>query len=108
MPKSIQETEFHKEVVQADRLVLVDVFATWCGPCKAMEPILGSMAQHYGEKLKIVKINVDEAPNLARDLRVRSVPTLLWVHNGEVMGTHLGAAAAQQLMAKTDEILRKI
>lgn len=85
--------------------VLVDFWAEWCGPCKAISPILEEIARELGEKLKIVKVNVDEAPDLAQQFNVRSIPTLLIFKDGTVVDQSVGALSKAALKSRIDSVI---
>ncbi len=85
----ISEKEFDKEVLSSEKPVLVDFFATWCGPCKMLAPVLEEVANDHPE-VKIVKIDVDENPNLAAKYSVMSIPTLVYIKNGETVSVNVG------------------
>ena len=95
----INDTDFETTVVQSDIPVLVDFWAPWCGPCKMIAPVLDELAPAFDGKAKIVKINVDENQGVAAQYGVRSIPTLLLVKNGQVVGTQVGALPKGQLAA---------
>lgn len=90
---------FQDEVIKSDIPVLVDFFATWCGPCKMMAPSIEKAAQEYEGKVKVGKVDVDENPILAQSYNVSSVPTLLVIKNGEVTASKTGAVPYELLKA---------
>ena len=96
---------FDQDVLQADVPVLLDFWAEWCGPCKMIGPLLGELSEEYAEKVKIVKLNVDENNNTAIQYAVRSIPTLILFKDGQVQAQHIGAAAKGQLKQFIDSNL---
>ncbi|TFH09132.1 MAG: thioredoxin [Candidatus Thorarchaeota archaeon] len=92
----VKDETFVKEVLEADLPVVVDFWAAWCGPCKAMEPIFKTLAEEYDGKLKFVKVNIDET-TLGVDLGVRSIPTFAMFHNGAVAATTSGARSKDRM-----------
>lgn len=93
----ITNNNFTQEVLESEIPVLIDFFADWCMPCKMFSPIVDNIAAAYSEKVKVVKINVDEAPELAQKYMVMSIPTLKLVHAGDVKGTNVGAMSKAEL-----------
>ena len=101
----VTNANFEKEVLQSEIPVLVDFFAEWCMPCKMFAPILEEAAEDYEEKLKIVKVNIDEAISLAQKYSVISIPTLKLFKNGEVAETFVGAMTSEELEDWLDQSL---
>jgi thioredoxin 1 len=93
------DSSFQDEVLRADRPVLVDFWAEWCGPCKAIAPILEEVAAERHDSLRVVKINVDESPELARRFNVRSIPTLMLFRDGQPQTQRVGALRRVELDA---------
>jgi thioredoxin 1 len=85
------------EVIQSDKPVLVDFFATWCGPCKMMSPILHEVKTAVGDKITILKIDVDKNPEVSSQFQVQSVPTLILFKQGKVMWRQSGVVQAREL-----------
>lgn len=105
MTKIIKSNNFQEEVLKAEGVVLVDFFATWCGPCKALAPILDTISQEYEGKAKVFKIDVDEDNALAMEYRVMSVPTMKIFKNGDVVETLVGLRSEAELREKLNYYL---
>lgn len=99
----IQEADFERVVLKADAPVLVDFFAPWCGPCRALAPILDGIASTYEDRLKVVKLDVDECPNLADRYGIRSVPTLMVFRSGKAVDTMIGIPPLNVLRQKLED-----
>jgi thioredoxin 1 len=97
---SVGAADFDREVVQADKLVVVDFWAQWCGPCKMIAPLLEEIAGEMPDKVKIVKVNVDEEPQLAQKFGIYNIPTLLFFKGGAVREQVVGSAAKKVLVEK--------
>jgi thioredoxin 1 len=85
------------ELIRGEQPVLVDFYAEWCGPCKAMSPILKDLAKQMGDKIKIIKIDVDRNPELSSKLQIRSVPTMVIYKNGKIHWRHSGMQSSNHL-----------
>ena len=88
---------FDTDVLQSDKAVLLDFWAEWCGPCKMIAPILAEAADEYEDKLSVVKLNIDENPNIAQKFGIRSIPTLMIFKDGAPQAQKLGAMSKSQL-----------
>lgn len=99
----VGDADFAAQVLEADVPVLVDFWAEWCGPCKAIAPLLDDMAKTYDGKVKVVKVNIDENPQTPRQYAVRGIPTLMLFKDGKVAGTQVGLVGKPQLTAFIDK-----
>ena len=95
---NINKNNFAEEVLNSEKPVLVDFWASWCGPCRMVVPIVEQIAEEYPE-YKIVKVNVDEEPELAAQFGVMSIPSLMVFKNGEVVNKSVGAKNKKQILA---------
>ena len=84
------DQSFDSEVLKHQGPVLVDFWAEWCGPCKALGPVLDALAQEYKDKVKVVKVNVDESPDAPQTYKVRGIPTMIFFKNGQVVDQLVG------------------
>ncbi len=96
---------FDTDVLQSDKAVLLDFWAEWCGPCKMIAPILAEAADEYEDKLSVVKLNIDENPNIAQKFGIRSIPTLMIFKDGAPQAQKLGAMSKSQLTEFLDSNL---
>ena len=100
---SISDDTFEREVVESEVPVLVDFWAQWCGPCKAIAPILDDLAQKYTGKVKVVKLDVDNNPATPPKFGVRGIPTLILFKDGQVQATQVGLISKAELANFIDE-----
>jgi thioredoxin 1 len=100
----LKDADYNAEVVESGLPVLVDFWATWCGPCQIMGPVVDSIAEEYEGKVKVMKCNVDENPVTPSKFGVRGIPTLLLFNKGEVVDRLVGAAPKGQV----DTLLKKV
>jgi thioredoxin 1 len=103
--KHVSDSNFDGEVLKSPTPVLIDFWAPWCGPCKAIAPILDELADEYAGKLKIVKINVDDNPATPARYGVRGIPNLLIIKGGQVKEQIVGLIPKVQLVKKLDSAL---
>lgn len=90
---------FESEVLLSDKPVLVDFWATWCGPCRMLAPVIEEIAQEYDGKIKVGKINVDEQPALASKFGISSIPTLMVFKDGKITSTEVGYMEKEEVLA---------
>jgi thioredoxin 1 len=95
--KEITDPQFEKEVLQSSLPVVVDFWAPWCGPCKAIAPILEEIAGNMGDKVKIVKVNVEDCPNASHTYSIISIPTMILFKNGKITAQKVGAGGKADL-----------
>ncbi|MBN34770.1 MAG: thiol reductase thioredoxin [Rhodospirillaceae bacterium] len=98
----VTDDSFEQDVLKADGPVLVDFWAEWCGPCKQIAPALEDLAQEYGEKVQVVKVNIDENPGTPSKYGVRGIPTIMMFKAGEVAAVKVGALPKSKLYEWVD------
>jgi thioredoxin 1 len=94
---AVTTSTFEAEVLQSEQPVIVDFWAEWCGPCRAVSPVLDKIAEERGAELRVVKVNIDEEPELAQRYGVMSIPTILLFKNGEPAAAAIGAQPKSML-----------
>jgi thioredoxin 1 len=100
--KHITQDEFEREVTRCTNAVVADFYATWCGPCRVLSPMLDRLAGGYADKVKFVKINVDESPGIAQNFQVQGIPTLIFFKDGKVADRITGLPPEADLKARLD------
>ncbi len=99
MSEAVTSADFQSKVLESDVPVLVDFFATWCGPCRMLAPVLEEVAAEVAGKAKVVKLDIDQSPDIAQRYGVMSVPTLIVFENGQVKRQTVGAQPKQNVLA---------
>jgi thioredoxin 1 len=99
------DSNFDTEVLKSAGPVLVDFSAAWCGPCKKLEPIVHEIAADYGARLKVVKVDIDQAPGVAAKYGVLSIPTLMIFHGGQVKDQYMGLLSKKALADRVNKVL---
>lgn len=105
MALEITDGNFEEVVMKSNKPVVVDFWAAWCGPCRMVGPIIEEMANEYGDKAVIGKVDVDHNPGVSAQFGIRNIPTILFIKNGEIVDKLVGAAPKATFTAKLDAIL---
>jgi len=100
---SVTDSDFSQVVLKADKAVLVDYWAEWCGPCKMIAPVLNDIAVEYADKIIVAKLNIDDNPETPLTYGIRGIPTLMIFKNGEVEATKVGSLSKKELAAFIDK-----
>jgi thioredoxin 1 len=104
---AVTDATFKEQVLGADKPVLVDFWATWCGPCKMVAPVLEEIAGENSAKITVAKLDVDQNPNVARDFQIMSIPTMILFEDGKPTKTIVGAKGKAALLRELDGVLGK-
>ena len=101
----INDSNFEQEVLKHNGPVMVDFWATWCGPCRMLGPVVEELAKEYKGKVKVCKLNTDEGPDTSAKYRITSIPTIIFFKNGEVAGQTVGLQSKAALQEKLNALL---
>lgn len=103
MTKEITDSNY-EETISTDKLVLIDFWADWCGPCKVIGPIIDEISNEYEDKMIVGKLNVDDNPEVTAKLGIRNIPTILFFKNGEIVDKSVGAATKNMIIEKIENL----
>ena len=96
---TLSNENFNQEVLESDKTVLIDFWASWCGPCKMLSPVVDEIAEEVDSSIKVCKVNVDEQRELATEFQVRSIPTLVVIKNGKVVNQSVGVKPKAEILS---------
>jgi len=105
-PIVVTDTEFSATVLESDKPVLVDFWAEWCAPCRALGPVLESLAGEFGDRVTVAKLDVDANQNVAMQYGIRSIPTVMLFHKGEIVDTFVGVRPKADYAASLEKTLK--
>jgi thioredoxin 1 len=105
MSKNATAASFTEDVINSDKIVLVDFWAEWCGPCRMVSPILDEIGAEYADKLEIVKVNVDDEPHLAAEYQITGIPAMKVFQNGKIVREMVGAKPKPALLADLEGLI---
>ena len=99
---NITRNNFEQEVLRSDKPVLIDFWASWCGPCRMLSPVISEIAEEYGDKVKVCKVNVDQEGDLAAAFHVSSIPMLVVLKDGKITNSMVGVRPKAQIVGMID------
>jgi len=105
MAKEFNDSNFQTDVLSSDKLTVVDFWAEWCGPCRAIGPVIEELSKEYDGKVNIGKVNVDNNPQVSMNYGITSIPAILFIKNGQVVDKQVGAVPKSQLVAMLNKHL---
>jgi thioredoxin 1 len=105
MATEVNDVNFDTEVINSELPVLVDFWAPWCGPCRALAPVIDQLAEEYSGKVKIVKLNTDDNPNIAVQFRINSIPTMILFKDKKPVDMLVGALSKEKIQEAIDKLI---
>jgi thioredoxin 1 len=102
MVETLTDANFEEKVIRSDKLAVVDFSAAWCGPCRMVAPIIHELATEYESRIVVGEVNVDENPQITAQFKVRNIPTVLFIKNGEVVDKQVGAVPKSSYKTKLE------
>lgn len=103
MALQVTDASFESEVLQSDKLTVVDFWAEWCGPCRAIGPVIDELSKEYAGKVKVGKVNVDENPQISMNFGITSIPAILFIKEGKVVDKLVGAQPKANFVKKIEQ-----
>lgn len=95
---NLNKDNYKKEVLDTDKTILIDFWASWCGPCKMLSPIIDEVSNEVSDNIKICKVNIDEQQDLATQFQIMSIPTLVIIKNGQVVNNSVGVRSKEEIL----------
>jgi thioredoxin 1 len=105
MVETLTDANFEEKVIRSDKLAVVDFSAAWCGPCRMVAPIIHELASEYESRIVVGEVNVDENPQITARFKVRNIPTVLFIKNGEVVDKQVGAVPKSSYKTKLEAFI---
>ena len=105
MVENYEDSNFEEKVIKSDKVVLVDVYADWCGPCKMMAPVVDEIAEDFGDKIKVGKVNADDNASICVKYDIMSIPNILLIKNGELVNRFVGVTAKEVIVEEINKAL---
>ncbi len=107
-PIDVTDAEFEEKILQSPTPVVVDFWAPWCGPCRAIAPVLKDLAKEYGAQIVVAKVNTDENPEYAMKFGVQGIPTMLFIRDGQIQEKMVGAHRKPTIKAQIDSLVNAV
>ncbi|MBE9510122.1 MAG: thioredoxin [Bacteroidetes bacterium] len=105
MAIEVNDSNFEEVVLKSDKLVIIDFWAEWCGPCRMVDPIIEEISEEYDGKILVTKVDVDSNPGISSKLGIRNIPTVMFFKNGKMVDKQVGAVPKSNFMSKLEPLL---